>query len=54
MNSIRGDKNGMLESSADGMYSDEAEENFSRTLKDPTVNAFGQQLLDLCLSLIHI
>ena len=24
MNSIRGDKNGMLESSADGMYSDEA------------------------------
>ena len=46
-NSRRGDNNGMLESPADGMHSDEAEECF-RTSKDPTVNAFGQQLLDLC------
>ena len=48
MNSRTGDKNGMLESPADGVYSDEAEESFSRTSKDPTVNAPCQQLLDLC------
>ena len=47
MNSRTGDKNGMLESSADGMYSDEAEESSSRTSKDPTMNVFGQQLLYL-------
>jgi len=48
MNSRTADKNGMLESSADGMYSDEAEESSSRTSKDSTVNVFGQQLLYLC------
>ena len=30
------------------MHSVKTEESFSRTSKDPTVNAFGLQLLDLC------